>query len=379
MNRWSTTVLALALLMSAPVRGQEQEGRRFGGKPEVRIGANLHAMWMWTDRTADPTDYAQLRPDPDNAFVLNMARLEALFSQGSGLSAKLQGDFDQLMGKGKSRALLRDAWVRFRPWSFLELKMGQFKRPFSRWELRSMGKLETINRGPSNAWLIEALGYGDRDLGAQLGGQVGESDFGLQYALGIFNGTGRNGPETDPDGSKDLVARVAGNPARWLSLGLNGSLKLFDPQPESYAPERGWAAGADARLELGGLRVLAEGLLGENHNQCLYTEAPEVCRFLPDYSTVPYSWSAAMMVSYNIPIYRKWRMRLQPVVKAEYLVPDHEASDFWIATVTPGLNLRVGRYLRFMAHGEFTIPGEATPDYLWLSENRFMFQVAFDR
>jgi len=340
---------AFPLLAREP--SPEGEGKKKESKEKkVKLGARIHSLWTLAD---NPAEIEKGVPGADNEFSMEMARLEVQWSPRGWLDAKLQGDFEQLMGDGNAEALLRDAWVRVSPLRWLKFKAGQSKRPFSLFELRSRGRLETVHRGASNGWIINDLGYGERDIGLPVEGRVGKKrEANLHYALGVYNGSGRNERDEDPDGSKDFVARIEGSPVRWLTLGINGSLKLFDHDEFSKRPDSAWMSGADLRFKMGRFRLYVEGLFGQNHDQCRYTTAPSVCRLMDEYSDVPYSWSVAAMAAYKIPLYPKWKFSLQPVLKGEYFMPDHELDDGRIVTASAGANFFFTKYFRVMMHGE---------------------------
>ena len=275
--------------------------------------------------------------------------------------------------------MLRDAWVRMSFFPWLKVKVGQGKRRFSRFELRSRGRLETIHRGASNDWIINQLGYGERDLGISVEGRIGRKKKPhVSYAVGLYNGSGRNTQDEDRDGSKDIVARIEGAPMRGISVGLNGSFKFFDPAESSKRPDFAWMSGADLRLRLGGFRLFIEGLFGENHDQCIYSTAPKVCRLMDAYAGVPYSWSVAAMAAYKIPLLEKWRFAVQPMLKGEYFVPDHELESGEIITATAGVNFFFSKYFRVMIQGELIRVGVDKLQEDWHSEERFMVQFAFD-
>jgi hypothetical protein len=376
--------IALGLLFVVsgvlPLQAQEspaQEKKVKGKKARtVKVGARIHSLWTLT---SNPGEIEAGVPRAENQFTMEMARLEVQWVPEKWLDAKLQGDFEEIFAEGSAKAMLRDAWMQMSIFPWLKLKAGQSKRPFSRFELRSRGKLETIHRGASNGWIINKLGYGERDLGISLAGRFGKKkEPNISYAVGLYNGSGKNAEDEDAGGAKDFVARVEGAPVPWLSLGLNGSFKFFDPDEFSKRPDFAWMSGADMRLKLGDFRLFVEGLFGENHDQCIYTAAPSVCRLMDAYAGVPYSWSVAAMAAYKISLHGKWKFAVQPMLKGEYFVPDHELEGGEIITASAGVNLFFSKYFRVMVQGELV---RAEADKLqenWQSVERFMVQFAFD-
>lgn len=111
---------------------------------------------------------------------------------------KLEGDF-------VSEPELMDGWVAFSHFKEAQLKIGQFKQPFSMEELPSDTLVKFTERS-----LINRMVPG-RDLGVQLFGSVFEGK--LNYWVGAFNGNGRqNSGGTDNNDDKDVVARLQVQP-----------------------------------------------------------------------------------------------------------------------------------------------------------------------
>ena len=336
-------------------------------EPGFTIGGRIHGLWEVTD----------LADKPANEFSIGMARLTVRWSYSKLLEAKLQGEFSKLFKSSSPRSLLRDAWVRIAPVKWLRFKLGQFKRPFSSLELRSRGQLAVIRRGDANGFLVEDLGFGDRDLGLGIDGRFGKRKRGFSYSLALVNGTGKNLSETDLNGSKDVVARIVGKPAKWLSMGAGASIKFFDKASVEYYPGWAWMAGADLQIKKQGFRLLAEGLVGDNYDRCSYASDPNSCRELNQDPAIPRTWSLVLLTSYKANLSKRMNLKLQPVLKGELWTPDHKLVDGKIMAMTVGLNLFVTRYARVMVHGEFIVPQKNVPSQ-WPRENRMLVQMAFD-
>jgi phosphate-selective porin OprO and OprP len=119
-----------------------------------------------------------------------------------------------------------DAYVYFSPFAFLNFTAGQFKLPFSRENLCSSSKLIMIDRSQ----VVEALAArnGDvvgnqngRDIGIKIDGSIINYDghFLLNYAFGLFNGTGIN--NTDDNNAKDFCGRIVLHPLTGIEIGTN--------------------------------------------------------------------------------------------------------------------------------------------------------------
>jgi phosphate-selective porin OprO and OprP len=188
---------------------------------------------------------ARYRDDPTihDGFDLRRARLVLRGDLGKGFDFKLQAE---LAG---SAAKLLDAALGWRHADALKVTAGQFKIPFSQENLISSNKLETVNRSQ----VVEALVARGRDvIGNQVGRDIGvmasgtapfgKPGAGVDYALGVFNGSGIN--TTDTNDRKDLVGRVVVRPVEGLSIGGSGYSGRFTLP---VAPDRD-----DLRRRVGG-------------------------------------------------------------------------------------------------------------------------------
>lgn len=361
---------ALVLFGPSLVRAQERGVVVEKAKQSrFKAGVRLHSLWTLDDSMGEPS----------NAFSIEMARIKLRWDPARLLRAAVSADFDQLFGASNAtkakKSMLRDAYLHVKPFKVLRVKVGQFKRPFSRLELRSRRRLESVRRGYGNAWIVEELGFGDRDLGLQLDGRLGKRKRGISYALGVFNGPGRNAKELDVNGTKDVVFRLEGNPVKWLSLGANVSLKNYDVESVDYYPEFAWMSGVDFRLSMKGFSLLSEGLFGLNQDRCASDDDPEDCRLDADSGSLPYSYGATLMATYKFGLGSSG-MRLQPVLRGEILVPDDSDSDARLYSAGVGANLLIIDGLRLMVHGEMVRTKGNLPAF-WTEANRLLVQLAY--
>jgi hypothetical protein len=123
--------------------------------------------------------FATEDPDFANALEIRRARLEASGAiHTKALQYKLQLDF------GRGYVTLKDwiADVAIAP--AVKLRAGQWKRPFSRQQINSSGRLEVTDRAITD----RAFGAG-RDIGIAVHNGYEDSPD-LEWAVGVFNGTG---------------------------------------------------------------------------------------------------------------------------------------------------------------------------------------------
>lgn len=121
------------------------------------------------------------------------------------LQGKLWKDFEfkvELNTTGAATAL-DDGYLGMTHWKALQIRVGQFKAPFSLEELTSTRFIDLPERSVMNR-LVPA-----REIGIMLHGDLAEKVLG--YGLMLSNGNGRNGPDENSD--KDLTGRVWFRPA----------------------------------------------------------------------------------------------------------------------------------------------------------------------
>jgi len=158
-----------------------------------------------------------------DSFSVRRARLILGGDVIKNLRYKLQVDV------GKSPILL-DANLDWTFRSYLALRAGQFKVPFSQENLASSSDLDIINRSQVEEKLCPG-----RDIGSQ-GRDIGVMVFGkwsmLEYQVGVFNGSGIN--RADANDQKDFGGRVIVHPVNSLSIGA----AIYDGRnrPDSETP-----------------------------------------------------------------------------------------------------------------------------------------------
>ena len=119
-----------------------------------------------------------------------------------------------------------DAYVTYSLNSFFNLTAGQFKIPFSQENLCSSSKLVMIDRSQMVEALVARSGdvvgnQNGRDIGIKINGSIINYDghFILDYALGLFNGSGIN--SSDNNNAKDFCGRIVIHPLTGIELGTD--------------------------------------------------------------------------------------------------------------------------------------------------------------
>ncbi len=321
------------------------------GPDRLTLGGRVYALWTLTD---EPTG-------PQHDFEISRARLSMRLARPRTYAAELEIDFEGLLGDGSNKVELADAWLRWDALPQLRIRAGQMKRPFGRLWLTPRRRMPTIRRGLAHKHVLKTLGHGGRDIGLLLDGRAGTKDRRIEYAIGIFNGTGPNATELDMDGSKDIVVRVAGRPLRRLDLGVSASIRFCDDSAAGCSGTA-WATGLDVRARPAkGVSIVAEATLTENH------EAEDR----------PVAWSTALVTRWKIHQLDLGAVLFEPFFHAELLDPGLEAGQ--VIGLQPGLNIHFWNRIRLMIQGDVTLPADdPVLEDEWPERLRFMVQAAID-
>lgn len=260
--RAATTAL-IAAVIAVPAAAQVNY-------PNIRIGGRLHQQFYFFDNSP----YAA-QVGPESNFFVRRARIEASGHITKDVSFVIQPSFE---GGRTTGVRLRDAYIDLALGdpdnAALTLRVGQEKRPFSRFELLSSNVIPTMERGAGRGLLPVATnnlfdrnGFLAHDVGASL---IASSDLGrsgsVTVQFGVYNGQGES--LSDVNGAKSYGARVDFGLTRELSIG--GAFFRHDQildtgaEPDSAFYNDAWEVdGQWGRPGDPGLFLLAEHLRGE--------------------------------------------------------------------------------------------------------------------
>jgi len=257
--------------------------------------------------------------DNESAFSIARARVTM---KGHAFTKDLRYKFQA--GFGKGNAVLKDFFVdhALMPGT-LHIRTGQWKRPFSRQQMTSSGKLEFTERAITD----KAFGAG-RDIGVAIHNDYGKSP-GFEYAVGVFNGTGEkpwfeaemeNGEPTGKSRFTNVPDHM--EPAVVARVGYN------------YGGIKGYS---EADLEGGGLRfaMAASGAF------FLDTDDDDGSRRVGEVDSIikahGLSLSCAAYVSYREDTMDQWGFhsqagyflmnQYQPVARYAYVAPEGNDND----------------------------------------------------
>lgn len=172
---------------------------------DLKINGFLQTYYAWYEES-----------NPDSYFEIKRVRLTLDGKIAQEVKSKLQID------AASSTNILLDAYISYQPCSFMNLKMGQFKMPFSEEQIGSSAKLDVFHRSE----VTSKLSY-NYDLGLMAEGKLLKKK--IYYGAGVFNGTGRN--KADNNDNKDVVGRVvlsplAGSGSLLEGLSLGGAVQI---------------------------------------------------------------------------------------------------------------------------------------------------------
>lgn len=344
------------------VRGNTTDG--FLDRWNVTMGGYLRTAYTWIDN--DPNLQAVGRND---GFNFADARLSFAGEMDNGLGFFFELNGATNIGADPDNApahkigvRLSDAYALYRPFSFLEFNLGQFKAPFDREELISNSAMLFVNRSVGNRGVTPIEGrYADglgitREMGLQARGHyyfLAEDDKqtgpGVSYALAITNGQPEN-LTVNGNGKMAYYGRAAIHWGEAINLGgayfINNN--TFGIEPNRISQDlSGWTA--DLLINMYGASLFANVIQRQATS--------------PDLANSPtiQSFSYQVQVAYQEPFFG-----LQPAYRLSYLDP---TSDFDASTGaglelfeqdallyhTIGLNYNATGYpVRVMANYTFT-------------------------
>lgn len=287
--------------------------------------------------------------ETEMGFFLEQAVVEA--------EAQLSKRLDLELGYNLSNQTIRDAFVNYRMYDALQVRFGRFKRPFSRLELRSRGKLPFRDRGLFNDIVLGDGAYVGRALAGMLWGKPNEM---LRYFLSVGSPAEIG---SDIEGL-DVVARVVVEPIPAVSIGLNGIHKWSERFAEG--PELSVNAfGIDARVELGDFEVTLEFDAAENPNPPPVVDSTDTTR-------TPWAFGFIGYAEYTFKVSPKWT--LAPVVVFEWMDTDTEYKQDERVRAVAGFSWNYRKNtLRIMPQVEITRPiGDAAARGEVASETYYM-------
>jgi hypothetical protein len=281
------------------------------------------------------------------------------------LRVRITMELSDLLDKPKPGMVLRNAYANVRVREWFQIRAGNFKRPYSRIELRRFSSIPFIGRGLYNGIATEDLGWGDRAVGVSLWGDIepGRSGFDrLRWQLSVSNNVLSGAPH-----GFDAHARLTYDPTPWLSIGGGGAYKsVQQPLADETACRATWergpecrrnvfAAGTDVALDIEGVYASVEVNLAQDW---LYADSS------------PWILGALAYASYDFEVGKQ--TRLQPVLFGEYVDSNMSFSESEAIRAGAAFNLLWTKHLRIIPQVEFVKPLEPVTSF-----NRFVVRQVY--
>jgi hypothetical protein len=284
----------------------------------------------------------QIAEDNRQPFFLEQARTELDIE----LNDDLSGSFSAELA---ADPVIRDAYINVKLEREFQIQAGHFKRPISRIETTSTGKLPFRDRGLFNRILLRRGEWGNRSLGVMLWGKFKKPDF-HWYAAVMNSAPSMDVPDLEQQRGFDALGRVEYQPTEWLSIALNGGHKIMEPYVGGPNLDLN-AFGGDIRVRTGGFYMVLESIAAQNPRP---TPPP------PQAGRTPFAWVVMGYATYDIAL-ADW-VTFQPTLVGEWTDTDGDISQDEAVRALGGLNfLFFDEALRVMPQVEVVRPlGEVT-------------------
>lgn len=295
---------------------------------------------------------------PASTFTLRRARIVAEIKVNDFVSGKVEPEY------GENRVNLRDAWVRLNFGPGFRWTMGQFKRPFDTFQLRTSTQILMIERegfvrgvdtcaGVGSICTLSRLSsrleYSERDIGFMFDGRIGSSP--LHYYAAVMNGAGDN-HRTDDNDTKSYTGRIT-YAVEGLEIGAH--VGAHDYVNDSTATnEYAVAFGADVdwgEFEAAGPHIRAGVMYGDNWRNLT---TPEPTTFL----------AAQAAATYRIPVRDNPMVyAVGPLLRVSWGDPDRGvgSDDGWL--VTPGVAVFLTGRNKVAANVDIWSPATGDTEY----------------
>jgi len=339
------------LAVTAPIAAQS-------GNVQVRVTGRLHVQYNTTSVSEE--DLGGTAALASSTFETRRVRIAANLSIDDWITGLIEPDF------ALARLQLKNAWMNLGIDPAFQLRIGQFKKPFSRVQLTSSLDYTAIERGLrirdlADAYsivdgaaaspvlgsfrgetilgeeqeLLDQFGYMAHELGAAVHGTIGE----FEYEAGLFNGTGPD--RRDENDAKSLAGRLVWNAPTEIPLSFGAGVSYHEIRAGSEAAVPDGTA-FEVDFELGafrseGIHVIGEAVSGKNLG------ADET--FVAAQGVFSYFRPTSGRVA-----------GIEPLVRLSWGDPNREIADDAGLLVTPGINLHFLGRNRLMVNWDVFVP-----------------------
>ncbi len=332
----------------------EQQPKKQKKKPkkyEVEVNARVVAgARLVHEAAAVDSDGAPVGlPVRKGSLDLRQARVGVDARYRDILRVRVSVDFADLLDSPKPGKVLRNAWANIRIHPLFQIKVGHFKRPFSRLEMRGFTSIPFIDRGLFNGLAIEGLGWGDRAVGMSLWGDFEAERPGLHELRWYVSVT--NNALSGAAHGVDVHARLTYDPTKWFSIAANGAFKLIqDALADEDVCQSTWKRAASCRREV----FAAGGDVAFDYKDFFASAELNLAQDWLYADSSPWMLGALGYASYDIEVGK--RTRLQPVVFGEYIDSNLTYGESEAVRAGGAFNVLWTKRLRIMPQVEFVKP-----------------------
>jgi len=325
----------------------------------AKLGGRL--QYQFNTTSVAEVELGELAQVAGSTFEMRRLRVAVNLRVDDWITALVEPDFT--LGDLQTR----HAWVNFAIDSAFEVRVGQFKKPFSRVQLTSSLEYAAIERGlrirslqdayavadsaaaspvlgsflgkvvlGEEQELLDRFGYMSYEQGASVHGRIGA----VEYDIGVFNGSGPDGRD-DNDG-KSLAGRVLWNLPTTIPMAVAGGVSYREvTDGDAAVVVEGTAFSVD--IEVGeyrraGLHVIAEGVVGDNPGSAETFVAGQA------------------VVSLYRPITSRRLAGIEPLVRMSWGDPNVEIEGDEGLLWTSGLNLHLPGRNRLQLNWDVFVP-----------------------
>lgn len=260
------------------------------------LGFHARLMSGFAVEREHPAGGQPARDETQPGFFLKQARVGVGADLSKRVSAAVSFDLDG--------AVLRNAYLNLRLSKAVQLRSGNFKRPFTRLANRSVGAIPFRSRGRFDKLILEDQAWGDRALGAMVWGRPVKA---LRYYAAVMSPAAIG---SHLEGA-NVIGRVELSPVKALSLGVAAAHKWTERFTDGPNLSMHGVAG-DVKVEAGALYAAVEVNAAQNPNP------PPVASSTAD--RTPWAVGALGYATYDFKLGKK--LTLGPVGVLEWMDTD---------------------------------------------------------
>jgi hypothetical protein len=337
-------LVLLALMWTWVYAGEENV---ISKKSNVTFGGRLHAQFQTSN-----SEEAKDGDEPSSTFSVRRARLAASYKNESG---KIKGKVQYDLGEGGAK--LKDGYIDASCCPHFAIRMGQFKKPFSLWELTSTTKTMVIERGNAvigSSWKAtnQIIGkdgrYSGRDIGAMVHGKTEKVD----YAFGVFNGNGDN-KKADDDKGKTFGGRLVLKAMPGVRVGGSVSSRTISCYDSFVDTTKNGESASFTAFEVD----LDFGIGPDVSQTGPWLQAEVATGNNPHFDDETDFMGVTVVGSFNLRQPEGGKIySIRPAVRVDYAQRHKDDDDFTNMLITPGIDIFFDKYNRLQINVDMNKP-----------------------